>query len=92
MRNRLSLGEYIRQLNNEHSRHRKKTVLTSVLALFVMSFVIWGLRVKGISLTNDTDCGIEEHIHNEECYINYRICGLDEGDILEDGTIAIGKV
>lgn len=89
MRSGLSLGEYIRQLNNEHSRHRKKTVLTSVLALFVMSFVIWGLRVKGISLTNDTDCGIEEHIHNEECYTNYRICGLDEGDILEDGTIHV---
>lgn len=74
------IGEYIEQLHIEKLRHRKVSAWTSMLALLVVFTVVWGLRVKGISLTNDTDCGIEEHAHDEGCYQIYQICGLSEGE------------
>lgn len=93
------IGEYIEQLHIEKLRHRKVSAWTSMLALLVVFTVVWGLRVKGISLTNDTDCGIEEHMHDEECYQVYQICGLNEGDkdyheevSEEDGELIITEI
>lgn len=79
------IGEYIEQLHIERIRHRKVSAWTTALALLVVSCVVWGLRVRGISLTNDTDCGIEEHIHSASCYDLYEVCGLAEGEMDSDG-------
>ena len=84
-----SIGEYIRQLHMKRLQHRRMLAWTTVLALLVVSSIVWGLRVKGISLTNDVDCGLEEHIHDGKCYQIFQICGMEDGDIDSNGEIHI---
>ncbi len=65
-----------------HNRH-DRLVLGSVLlflAMIVVVFVYWQLRYVGITMTNETYCGYEEHVHTEECYEYTLVCGLDETD------------
>ncbi|MCD7848106.1 MAG: hypothetical protein LUG49_08805 [Oscillospiraceae bacterium] len=65
-----------------HNRH-ERLVLGSVLlvlAIIVMLSVYWQLRYTGITMTNETYCGYEEHIHTEDCYEYTLICGLDESE------------
>lgn len=65
-----------------HYRH-ERAVLGSVLlilALFVSITVYWQLRYVGITMTNETYCGYEEHVHTEECYEYTLICGLEESE------------
>ncbi len=65
-----------------HDRH-ERLVLGSVLlilAVIVSLTVYWQLRYIGITMTNETFCGYEEHVHAEECYDEEGslICGLEE--------------
>lgn len=58
-------------------------VLGSVLlflAVIVSLIVYWQLRYTGITMSNETFCGYEEHVHTEECYDEEGnlICELEE--------------
>lgn len=48
-----------------------------VLAVVVTLLVYWQLRYTGITMTNVTYCGCEEHVHTEECYEYTLICGFE---------------
>ncbi len=66
-----------------HDRH-DRLVLGSVLlflAVFVTLFVYWQLRYVGVTMTNETYCGYEEHVHTEECYEYALVCGYEEGEV-----------
>ena len=52
--------------------------LLLVLSLFVTSGVSWALRGVGLTLANEAKCGIEEHVHTDECYEKRLVCGLTE--------------
>ncbi|MCD7772076.1 MAG: prealbumin-like fold domain-containing protein [Oscillospiraceae bacterium] len=76
MRNTLMI--YIDRFRHDR---RERLVLGSVLlvlALIVTLVVYWQLRYTGITMTNETFCGYEEHIHTEECYEYTLVCGLEE--------------
>ncbi len=49
-----------------------------ILAIVVSLSVYWQLRYTGITMTNETFCGYEEHVHTEECYEYTLVCGLEE--------------
>lgn len=62
---------------------RERLVLGSVLlflAVIVSLIVYWQLRYTGITMSNETFCGYEEHVHTEECYDEEGnlICELEE--------------
>lgn len=42
----------------------------------------------GITITGEAFCGMDEHIHSDECYISELVCGFDETDI---GTLPSRK-
>lgn len=50
------------------------------LAVIVSLVVYWQLRYTGITMSNETFCGYEEHVHTEECYDEEGdlICELEE--------------
>lgn len=42
-------------------------VLFPILSLIVVIAVFWWLKLVGITLAGEAFCGIEEHVHTEEC-------------------------
>lgn len=63
---------------------RRYIAVLLVLAILTSMAVHWKLRVVGISMTADYNCGFdEEHTHQEECWSVVHLCGLRnsvEGD------------
>ena len=72
-----------------HDRHERLVLgfVLLILAMFVTMTVYWQLRYTGITMTNETYCGIEEHIHTDECYESVLVCGYEDGEIeIAEGT------
>ncbi|MCD7771849.1 MAG: LPXTG cell wall anchor domain-containing protein [Oscillospiraceae bacterium] len=63
-----------------HDRHQRLVhgSVLLILATVVSLTVYWQLRLSGITMTNETYCGYEEHTHTEECYEYTLICELEE--------------
>ena len=69
-----------KMISNYQKKHKVKKRIIScflVLALLVGTVVSLQLHVTGISMTNEVQCGKEEHTHTEDCY--------------QDGELACGK-
>ncbi len=63
-----TLREYLNELTWHRQVHRKRLSALLVLALFVVSGVVWQLRLTGITFTDGVYCGYEEHTHDENCF------------------------
>ncbi len=61
-------NEYLNDHKVFRSRNRKIFVVFPVIAVLVAIIVFWALKLIGITITSDALCGLEEHIHGEECY------------------------
>ncbi len=75
-------------------RHEKKVkirlaCILAALAAVVTVVVFWQLHYTGIAMTNEVYCGMEEHIHTDDCYEQVLVCGLEESDDVcdEDGNL-----
>ncbi len=62
-----SMQEYLASVLKNRHGHNRRLYALMLLALFVVSGVAWQLRLVGVTLTEDTFCGYEEHIHDETC-------------------------
>ena len=73
---RTSLGKI------KQARKRKKRMLAVLLmlSLLVSLNVFWGLRRPGLAQAGDATCGIREHTHDEECFIEACVCTVSEED------------
>ncbi|MCC8135667.1 MAG: hypothetical protein LIO40_03205 [Ruminococcus sp.] len=61
-------------------KSRIAAVLTPALAIIVAFCVFGQLCLTGITMTNETYCGLEEHTHTDECYADVLICGQEENE------------
>ncbi len=68
-------------------RQRRLISILLVLSILVSSGVLWGLHDTGITMANDAECGIEEHIHTDECYAEVLVCGYDDNGEKYDDTL-----
>ncbi len=71
--------------NNYLGKHKKfradsRKLATAFLVLaFVVSIIVfWWLKLVGITVTGEALCGLSEHTHSDECYINELVCELQE--------------
>lgn len=71
---------YIRRFQTAHRKSHRMAAVLFILACFVVVAVFWQLHATGIAMTNETDCGMEEHTHTEDCYINVLVCGQEESE------------
>ncbi|MCF0151139.1 MAG: hypothetical protein HUJ80_07000, partial [Firmicutes bacterium] len=72
----------IDQLNSERRKKEKALGILCLVSLFVAASVFWQLRFVGITMTDAPCCGLEEHVHTEECIAErVLVCGLAEGDV-----------
>lgn len=53
-----------------------------VLAMLTSLSVSWRLHQVGTALTTDNEycCGMEEHVHTDDCYTEELVCGYEEGE------------
>ena len=62
------INESLKELQSHKTRHVRMTAILLILSLIVSTNVFWMMRKTGITMAGDAACGIEEHIHDIECY------------------------
>lgn len=72
--------DYLNELNKQQKKRRKVGIAVMLLAVLVVGGVIGVLTQYGVAMTGDPKCGIEEHTHSEECYIDALVCGQEESE------------
>lgn len=79
MRNQFN--EIMQKLRAQRLRARRYTAMLLVLAMLTSLSVSWRLHQVGTALTTDNEysCGMEEHVHTDECYTEELVCGYEEG-------------
>lgn len=80
MRNQFN--EIMQKLRAQRVRARRYTAMLLVLAMLTSLSVSWRLHQVGTALTTDNEysCGMEEHVHTDECYTEELVCGYEEGE------------
>lgn len=74
-------NEIMQKLRAQRVRARRYTAMLLVLAMLTSLSVSWRLHQVGTALTIDNEycCGMEEHVHTDECYTEELVCGYEEG-------------
>lgn len=74
-------NEIMQKLRAQRVRARRYTAMLLVLALLTSLSVSWRLHQVGTALTTDNEycCGMEEHVHTDDCYTEELVCGYEEG-------------
>ena len=70
--------QYFLQLNKKKRQWRRAAVVLTVLAILVAIAVSWNLRMTGVTIANGATCGIEEHLHTEDCFMAENQCTYEE--------------
>ena len=78
MRDRME--RILSQVNIERKRARRKKLLLSLLSLAVALSTLFSLLLPAFTLQKQTFCGLEEHVHGENCYERSLVCGREEGE------------
>ena len=73
----------VTDIRARHNRNIRLTWILLILGLVVACSVAWTLRGVGITMANETVCGMEEHQHSAACYADIAdggqlICTLPE--------------
>lgn len=85
-------NEIMQKLRAQRVRARRYTAMLLVLAMLTSLSVSWRLHQVGTALTTDSEyyCGMEEHVHTDDCYTEELVCGYEEGEPEEpDSTAAV---
>lgn len=75
-------NEIMQKLRAQRVRARRYTAMLLVLAMLTSLSVSWRLHQVGTALTTDDEycCGMEEHVHTDDCYTEELVCGYEEGE------------
>ncbi len=77
------IPEKAREYSAAHSRARKWRNIVAVLSCAVVLGTAYALTRPAITMSQKTFCGIEAHMHTDECYESVLTCpldGMDEGE------------
>ena len=72
--------EYLDELNKRQKKNRKVGIAVLLLAVIVVGSIMGILTQYGIAMTGGPKCGLEEHVHGEDCYKKELTCGREEGE------------
>lgn len=75
-----ALFRKIRQILRDRRTRRIFTRFVSTIAAIVVFATTYALVLPAITLEKTAACGIEEHQHDDSCYIEKLICGLEESE------------
>ncbi len=64
-----SIQESIKTMIQEHKLRKHLIAPVSMIAIATVFVVVWSLHINGITMTSaDLICGMEEHVHTDDCY------------------------
>ena len=77
-----NLPKQIKEYNTRHTRVKRWQKLVMFLSCVVVFCTTYALILPAITMSEDTFCGLEEHVHSVEagCYEVALICGQDGED------------
>ena len=79
----------IRNLLQHHERMKQGKRVVTVLSLLIVMFTVYMLALQAITLERDAyACGLEQHVHEEECYALQPVLVCGFADEVNDGEIA----
>lgn len=87
-------NEIMQKLRAQRVRARRYTAMLLVLAMLTSLSVSWRLHQVGTALTTDNEycCGMEEHVHTDDCYTEELVCGYEEGEPEDpDSAFSVGS-
>gem|GEM_PF-3308120 len=67
-------------MNRQRRSARRRKALTRVMAVIVALSTLYALLLPAFTLENETTCGLEEHVHSDECMETVLICGQEESE------------
>ena len=76
----LNFKQYIEACVRNRARRRRLYALLTALSLIAAGGVAYGLIRPAITATARPECGMEEHVHGEDCYERHLVCALPEDD------------
>ena len=57
----------LKQLNTNNRVRQNLRQIILILSLVVTVFVFWSLKLTGVGIAGEAFCGMEEHVHGDEC-------------------------
>lgn len=75
-----SSDRYLQQIRTSNTERRQFRKVLTVLSLIVVLGVSWTLKLTGITLAGEAFCGMEEHVHGDDCLKPQLICTLEEAE------------
>jgi len=69
---------YLWQIHNNNRMHGHFLKVLTILSLVVVLCVSWGLKLTGITLAGEAFCGMDEHVHGDDCPTGILTCTLVE--------------
>ena len=75
---RISADTYLSQVNIGNTVQRSFRRTQRLLTLLVIPAVFWCLKLTGITMAGEAFCGMEEHVHSEDCVLQELICQVEE--------------
>ncbi len=78
--------------NRAEDIRRRIMAVLPILSLIVILAVFWWLKLTGITMAGDAFCGIEEHVHSEECTVSALLCTEEETETVESTNLLICTV
>lgn len=91
------MDQFLQTADNFILQHRRKTrwqQIVSVLGCIVVFCTVYALILPAITLQSDLICGMEEHVHTEECYEIQMVQAppemlCTEADLIDAGVLFI---
>ncbi len=73
------IKQMVSQFRQERKRRLRITAGLTALSVLVSGGVYWQMHLTGTAMTAEPLCGMEEHIHTDECYRDVLLSETDTG-------------
>ena len=70
----------------KNKRRKVWKTLLSTLGCLVVFVTTYALILPAITIENTSFCGIEEHLHDDSCYVKKLLCELSEEESIHSHT------
>ena len=74
----MSVENYLSKVKKQNMIRSNFRQAAGLLSVVIILGVFWGLKLTGITMAGEAFCGMEEHIHGDECVLQEWVCGQEE--------------